>query len=243
MCLAHEGNPYGFLADSVGPLTEQFVAARCVLSVAKFKRALAELMSNQRVSATADGVLYVKRMVDDEALRLRRAEGGKLSIGHPNTHPPKEGYPLTDPPSADSPYPPVADHSRAGARAGSGSESESSIASGKQEELKKKETTADEWFQTEFWPMWPNRVSKQAAKTAAKKLTDLDRAAAIAALQSPAWIVRIMSQEQPIHASTWLNGRRWEDETIPAPDRQRTTPAQQRRDEANQILKHMGGLN
>ncbi len=34
-------------------------------------------------------------MVADEDVRVRRAAGGKESIGHPNTHPPKakEGYP------------------------------------------------------------------------------------------------------------------------------------------------------
>lgn len=99
MCLAHEGEPYGHLADKVGALTIQYMASRCVVTPNQFLKAIAELKSHKRIEETEGGVLFIRRMVDDEALRVRRAEGGKQSIGHPNTHPPKpkEGYPSDDP--------------------------------------------------------------------------------------------------------------------------------------------------
>jgi hypothetical protein len=94
MCLAHEGSPYGHLSDRMGPLTDDFMAARCILSPKSFRIAVEELKTADRLRIEG-GVIYIPRMVSDEATRVRRAEGGKASIGHPNTPPPKsnEGYP------------------------------------------------------------------------------------------------------------------------------------------------------
>lgn len=98
MCLAHEGIPYGHLADKVGPLTIKYCASRCLVTVGQFMKAMGELQLHGRVGEK-DGVLFIPRMVADEDLRLRRACGGKESIGHPHTHPPKqkEGYPSDHP--------------------------------------------------------------------------------------------------------------------------------------------------
>ena len=98
MCLAHEGEPYGYLSDRVGPLTIQFMASRCVISSDEFLAAITELKTNHRIELV-DGVLHIPRMVRDEDVRIRRASGGSKSIGHPNTHPPKpkEGYPSDHP--------------------------------------------------------------------------------------------------------------------------------------------------
>lgn len=83
MCLAHEGFPYGNLADSCGPLTEEYMAARCVLPPAKFRRAVDDLKRHSRLHEGTDGVLFIKRMVEDEDVRSKRAAGGKLG-GNPN---------------------------------------------------------------------------------------------------------------------------------------------------------------
>ena len=75
MCLAHEGTPYGYLTDKMGALTEDYMAARCVLSPRKFRSAVEELKQAQRVHSDGD-LLFIKRMVDDEDLRLRKVAGG-----------------------------------------------------------------------------------------------------------------------------------------------------------------------
>lgn len=94
MCLAHEGVPYGYLADKVGPLTVDYLASRCVMKPTAFLKAVSELTGHERIRRS-DGVLFIPRMVADENVRVRRAAGGSASIGHPKTHPPnaKEGYP------------------------------------------------------------------------------------------------------------------------------------------------------
>ncbi len=83
MCLAHEGTPYGHLSDQVGALLDSYLASKCRISVKRFLKAIDELKEFKRIYATADGILYVPRMVRDEEIRLRRANGGKLSSGNP----------------------------------------------------------------------------------------------------------------------------------------------------------------
>ena len=99
MCLAHEGEPYGHLSDKIGPLSDEFMASRCVVSVAAFRKYLCELVRHERI--VYDGTVYlIARMVRDESIRLSRAAGGIKSINSPNTFKPKvseEGYPYTDP--------------------------------------------------------------------------------------------------------------------------------------------------
>lgn len=90
MCLANEGTPHGHLADKMGPLTVAYMTSRCFVDSRKFLQALTELETHRRVQRTEDNVLFIARMVDDEKLRIARAEGGKKSVGHPNTHPRKE---------------------------------------------------------------------------------------------------------------------------------------------------------
>jgi len=72
------------------------------------------------------------------------------------------------------------------------------------------EKQPDNWFEEKFWPLWPVKENKIPAKRAAAKLNESDREAALAGVID--WAFRIKSMERPIHAATWLNGRRWEDE-------------------------------
>ncbi len=88
MCLAHEGTHYGYLDDKMGPLDHAFIAARCFVPIEILHAALDELKAAERVHENNNS-LFIKRMVEDEEIRVRRAEGGKLSIGHPHTHPPR----------------------------------------------------------------------------------------------------------------------------------------------------------
>lgn len=70
---------------------------------------------------------------------------------------------------------------------------------------------------SDFWSVWPSKVAKSAAEAAWKKLPDADRGAAIAS--ADAWFRCWRSRNQqasPIHASTYLNQKRWQDEASEA---------------------------
>ena len=82
MCLAHEGDKYGYLVDSVGPLTSEYMAARCSMALPKFRRCLNDLISNTRIQQD-EGGFFISRMVRDEDIRKRRAAGGILG-GNPS---------------------------------------------------------------------------------------------------------------------------------------------------------------
>lgn len=67
-----------------------------------------------------------------------------------------------------------------------------------------------------FWKKWPNKVSKQDARKAWKKLSLDDQRAAYSAVEFwwQSWRSR-NPQASPIHAASYLNRRRWEDEPPP----------------------------
>jgi hypothetical protein len=100
MCLANEGTPYGFLSDKLGNLAVKYMASRCMLTPGTFLKSISELIENDRLQRDDNGTYFIRRMVEDEAVRVKRAEGGKASIGHPNTHPPR--VPLSGNESADA---------------------------------------------------------------------------------------------------------------------------------------------
>jgi hypothetical protein len=69
----------------------------------------------------------------------------------------------------------------------------------------------DREFEERFWPEWPNRSSKDAAKKAYPK------ARQIASLEQILAGVRLYRLHKPadrdwMHAATFLNGKRWNDE-------------------------------
>ncbi len=61
----------------------------------------------------------------------------------------------------------------------------------------------------EFWAGYPRKTNKAKAKTAFDRLTQKDRKAATQALAIYPWSTE---QRYIPHASTWIHGRRWEDE-------------------------------
>lgn len=73
-----------------------------------------------------------------------------------------------------------------------------------------------EWFDVTFWPAYPRKVAKEAARKAAAKVlaAGVDPAEVMAGLEaaraSEQW-TRDGGRYVP-HPATWLNGRRWEDE-------------------------------
>ena len=71
-----------------------------------------------------------------------------------------------------------------------------------------------------FWKLYPNKKGKAAAEKAWKKIKVTDDLFPLIAqglakqCVSPAW-TKDDGQFIP-HPATWLNGRRWEDEVLPA---------------------------
>lgn len=81
MALAHEGTPYGYLADDIGPLSDEFIASRLFVPLEVLRHSILELVRFGRLHQL-EGKFYIKRMVDDEAGRQAKVKAGK-SGGNP----------------------------------------------------------------------------------------------------------------------------------------------------------------
>jgi uncharacterized protein YdaU (DUF1376 family) len=69
----------------------------------------------------------------------------------------------------------------------------------------------------EFWKIWPDKTGKENARKAWKKLTMGNRRQAFSAIRD-GWFYRWQQSKpdaNPIHASTFLNSKRWTDEFHP----------------------------
>lgn len=95
---------------------------------------------------------------------------------------------------------------------------------------KRKKGVSNEHFD-EFWELWRPRLNKAQAVKAWAKLSLKDKMAALEGLkryvQSPKFkdAERSRNWQYMPHPSTWLNGRRWEDEDLKAvvPDHHKPT--------------------
>ena len=67
-----------------------------------------------------------------------------------------------------------------------------------------------------FWKQYPRKKNKQQAMKAWRKMTDSERDLAIAALPAHVehWRTGKVEEQYIPHGSTWLNGKRWEDELV-----------------------------
>jgi hypothetical protein len=90
LSLMHQGEPYGHLSSRKGDLSLSFISRTCGLELSELGAALIELEANDVFSRTSSGVIFSRKMVRDEDLRLRRAAGGKKSQDNPNVPRPKE---------------------------------------------------------------------------------------------------------------------------------------------------------
>ena len=83
MCIAHECEPYGTLRHNGEVLQADDIAGLVgMCSPREAKALIDELVRKGVAKIDADGVLYSKRMVHDEAVRNARAEGGKAGAEH-----------------------------------------------------------------------------------------------------------------------------------------------------------------
>ena len=239
MCLAHEGVPYGHLADKIGPLTDDYMASRCVISTERFRAALSELQSYQRVS-TKDNRLVIPRMVEDGAERLRRSEAGGKG-GNPSLVKDLDNREVNRVVNDE------VKHARAQRASVFVSVSNSLSSKEKKEEnpeytlpfedshaetppdqprLVRPAVPSPDWF-SQWWKIyWPPKHTRAAAEKAfrAKVKTEarFQRVMAATREQSPEMMSREPSKRP--YGATWLNGERWEDEPAAAPVNGTTPP-------------------
>jgi len=66
-----------------------------------------------------------------------------------------------------------------------------------------------------FWKVWPNKVARAGAEKAWRKLSEHDRKSVLAKDCAGFTEWRAANKTaNPIHAASFLNGKRWEDETV-----------------------------
>jgi len=81
--------------------------------------------------------------------------------------------------------------------------------------------TVEQWFEGTFWPLYPRKVGKGAARAAAKRKakTPEIRVAIIAGLKKQLPAMAEKDPEYIPHPATWLNQERWLDEVATEPQR------------------------
>lgn len=82
ICVAHECEPYGHLMVNGKPMTCAQLGRQVGLSQKETEILVAELLDAGVAKKGADGALFSKRMVQDEATRNARASGGKEGAAH-----------------------------------------------------------------------------------------------------------------------------------------------------------------
>ncbi len=84
MCIAHECEPYGHLVINGKPMTAAQIARLVGISAKECEQLIAEIIDAGVASRNDDGAIYSRRMVRDEEIRNKRAEGGKAGseYGH-----------------------------------------------------------------------------------------------------------------------------------------------------------------
>jgi hypothetical protein len=90
LSLMHQGEPYGHLSSKTGEIAVAFVARSCGVTVSELADAILELEKHGVFSRAESGILFSRKMVRDEDIRLRRANGGKKSVTNPNVPKAKE---------------------------------------------------------------------------------------------------------------------------------------------------------
>lgn len=90
LCIMHDCEPYGYLKLNGTRLSEDDIAQLVGCSVDTLRQLLGELTERGVPRCTRDGIIYSKRMVEDERIRKARAEGGIKSIEHPNVQKPRK---------------------------------------------------------------------------------------------------------------------------------------------------------
>lgn len=82
LCIAHECEPYGHLVVNGRPMNAAQIGRLVGLSAKECAALLSELADAGVTSTTEEGAIYSRRMVRDEDIRNRRANGGQAGAEH-----------------------------------------------------------------------------------------------------------------------------------------------------------------
>lgn len=99
ICIAHECEPYGHLIINGKPMDNQSIGRIVGLSAKECKKLLDELFNAGVCSINDEGVIFSRRMLRDEDIRNKRAQGGKEGAEHGikgASHGVKGGRPTTN---------------------------------------------------------------------------------------------------------------------------------------------------
>lgn len=80
--IMHDGEPYGHLTAGGVAITVEELARMVGGSAKEVAAGVAALEARKVLSRTAEGVIYSRRMVRDEAVRVARADGGRSVYQH-----------------------------------------------------------------------------------------------------------------------------------------------------------------
>lgn len=195
ICLMHEAIPYGHLLVSGHCPTDAQLSVLAGAPSDQITALLGELESAGVFSRTREGVIYSRKM-SRMAKKAATARNNGKKGGNPTLCNETENRPLVKGIDKADVKPQMPD-----ARI--------------QKEYP--HTPKGVGF-ADFWSSWPSKVSKAAAEKAWKKLSPQDREAATSAASGwfDAWR-RKHPDANAIHPASYLNGRRWEDETTSKP--------------------------
>lgn len=91
ICIMHDGCPYGHLTLGGKGILPPVLARLVGASIGEVEGWLNELEEVGVFSRTDAGVIYSRRMIEDERIRQARAAGGVKSLEHPNVPKKKDG--------------------------------------------------------------------------------------------------------------------------------------------------------
>lgn len=193
ICLMHEATPYGHLLIHGQSPNEAQLASLTGIPSADLPDMIAELERMGVFSRTREGVIYSRKLVRMASTSAKARKNGKLG-GNPTLGKERENQPSLN------------------------LDLNGDVKTQKPEARYQKEEVGKptSWRFEEFWAAWPNKVSKQAAEDAWRKLSEKDRADAFLSVPTwfPAWREQ-HPQASPLHAATYLNKRRWLDQFQP----------------------------
>ena len=201
LCIMHEAKPYGHLVQNGKPVGGDTLARMAGVPVEEARSLLRELTEAGVLSVTRKGVVFSRRMTKDHA----RAQKGKAAVKR------RKDRSI----SANSDTPQASDtkqKSDAPRRLPSRSPSTQKPEARSQITPKPPDGGVSEGFD-KFWEIYPRKVGKKAALrawSAAVKAVPLHDI--LPAAERYAKSVVGKDPQYIAHASTWLNGQRWQDD-------------------------------
>ena len=174
----------------------EMLARRCGCTLPAFKRAISDLVDDGKIIITDDGI-WSPKCEKHIALRRERQKSASSAA--------KKRWEKTqqkqDGGNADA------------VRAQCQPEPEPEPYNNDDTNVSSRRSAKDEGF-LEFWEIWPSKKNKQNAIKAWRKLTIEDKRAAYSAIRA-GWFDQWQAASpdaNPIHAATFINNRRWEDQ-------------------------------